>query len=195
MCVRCVTVTVRKIFGRLYAQTREDLRNFKQKMPWNLDKSCVRMCKINLRNFNKCWNGLKHFSKTSNKFFLGINVSLACHWYMIKHMYRYIYLVCQWRQSSVACCLFLVSLAAPKAAGFSKARTRSRVQGEAYHLEAEMKDWMGLYRREHLLSTSASFSVLLTAKDGKLKPPTFDRAVCEVFLFDWFCCSDVGSIM
>ena len=44
------------------------------------------------------------------------------------------------------------------------------VQGEAYHLEAEMKDWMGLYRREHLLSTSAPFSVLLTAKDG---------AVCE----------------
>lgn len=51
------------------------------------------------------------------------------------------------------------------------------VQGEAYHLEAEMKDWMGLYRREHLLSTSAPFSVLLTAKDG---------AVCEVFLFKCF---------
>ena len=51
------------------------------------------------------------------------------------------------------------------------------VQGEAYHLEAEMKDWMGLYRREHLLSTSAPFSVLLTAKDG---------AVYEVFFFKRF---------
>lgn len=34
------------------------------------------------------------------------------------------------------------------------------LEGEAYHLEAEMKDWMGLYRREHLLSTSAPFSVI-----------------------------------
>lgn len=108
VCVRCVTV--RKIFGRLYAQTREDLRNFKQKMPWNLDKSCVRMCKINLRNFNKCWNGLKHFSKTSNKFFLGKYVSLACHWYMIKHMYRYIYLVCQWIKTVISGMLPFFSL-------------------------------------------------------------------------------------
>jgi len=56
------------------------------------------------------------------------------------------------------------------------------LKGEAYSLDAELNDWMGLYRREHLLSHSPSVAVIfpaacVSAHDGVLHPLV--PAVCR----------------